>query len=124
MAAPTAVLETVTLAVEPIIESAPTPVLEALPVQEEPEAAPVDTLVAADEAERAVEIEPPVAADPYTTAALPVFPQPEPVGAEAMPEPTLEPEPEPEPAPVVAEVVPEPQSQPQTTPEPVVPQAM
>jgi len=124
MAAPTAVLETVTLAVEPIIESAPTPVLEALPVQEEPEAAPVDTLVAADEAERAVEIEPPVAADPYTTAALPVFPEPEPVVAEAMPEPALEPEPEPEPAPVVAEVMPEPESEPETTPEPVVAEVM
>ncbi len=128
MAAPTAVLETVTLALEPIIESAPTAVLEALPVQEEPEAATVDTPEAADEAEPAVEIEPPVAADPYTTAALPVFPEPEPVVAEAMPaaepEPAPEPELEPEPAPVVAQVMPEPEPEPEPTPEPVVAEVM
>src|SRR5260370_954209 len=122
MAAPTAVLETVTLAVEPIIESAPTAVLEPLPVREEPEGAPVDTPEVADEAEPAVEIEPPAAADPYTTAALPVFPEPEPVAAEAMPpaepEPAPEPEPEPEPAPVVAAGRPAPEPAPAPEAEP------
>ncbi len=131
MAAPTAVLETVTLSAEPIVESAPTALLETLPVEEE-EAAPVETSDAAVEAEPAVEGEPPVAADPYTTAALPVFPEPEPVVAEAMPaaepEPAPEPEPEPEPEPVVAEAMPatEPEPEPEPVPElePAVAEAM
>src|SRR3989449_2169527 len=98
-AAPTAVLETITLAVEPIAESAPTAVLETLPPQDEPEAmAPVETADAAVvEAEPVEEPEPPVAADPYTTAALPIFPEPE---------PAAEPESEPEPDAVGAEAAP------------------
>src|SRR2546427_5070768 len=148
-AAPTAVLETITLAVEPIAESAPTAVLETLPPQGEPEAmAPVETADAAVvEAEPVEEPEPPVAADPYTTAALPIFPEPEPAAepesepepdavvaeaapkpeaepepaAEAEPEPVAaqaEPEPEPEPEPVVAEAMPEPEPEPEPEPKP------
>jgi len=98
-AAPTAVLETVTLAAEPVAESTPTAVLETVPVSEEP----------------AVEPEPPAAADPYTTAALPVFPEPEPVPESAV---ETEPEPEPELEPVVAEAMPE--GEPEPEPEPVV----
>jgi dipeptidyl aminopeptidase/acylaminoacyl peptidase len=125
VSAPTAVLETVTLAAEPIAEAAPTAVLETLPPQEEPEAmAPVDTADAVVEAEPDTEPEAPVVADPYTTAALPVFPEPEPVVEEAMPapepqpEPELEPELEPEPEPVVAEATPAPEPVAEPEPEP------
>ena len=131
VSAPTAVLETVTLATEPIGEAAPTAVLETLPAQEEPETlVPVDTADAVIEAEPAAEPEAQVGADPYTTAALPVFPEPEPAVVEAMPAP--EPVPEAEPEPVVAEATPEPAPvaeavpapEPEPEPEPVVAEAM
>src|SRR5258708_1272740 len=64
MTAPTAVLETITVAVEPIAESAPTAVLETLPVQEEPEAAPVKTSEAVVETEPAVDENPPLPPHP------------------------------------------------------------
>ena len=144
---PTAVMETVHM--PEVVESSPTAVLETVHVEDLPaavepepdvavaEPAVADTVVEAPEAE----VEAPVTGDPYTTAALPVFPEPEP-SIDAVPaaeepqletaepepvaeevEPVAEPlepveleawsEPEPEPEPVAAEAAPEPEPEPE-----------
>src|SRR5438309_709337 len=144
---PTTVLET--LRMPDAAEASPTAVLETVHVEDLPaavepepdvaEAEPTvaETVVEAPEAE----VEAPVIGDPYTTSALPVFPEPEPsldavpVAEEpqletAEPEPVaeevepvaepLEPveleawsEPEPEPEAVAAEAAPEPEPEPE-----------
>jgi hypothetical protein len=137
---PTAMLET--LRMPEAVESSPTAVLETVHIEDppaaaEPEVTESEPAIAETVLEESqAEAEAPVPGDPYTTAALPVFPEPETAYPEpenvevpVVEEPQASAEPEPavsEPEPVAQEPEPvelEAWSEPEPAPEPAVAEA-